>query len=133
MKLGNFDFSEFEKLQKRMKNMEKEWPLFMESCIKELGARLLAKTSARTPVDTNHLRSNWMAGVVNHLPSGGVQIEISNPVEYAKYVEYGHVKRNRVDWVDGKFMLTISSRELEEQLPAILNKKIKQYIDKHMG
>ena len=64
---------------------------------------------------------------------------VENPVKYASYVEYGHRqepgryvpalgKRLKQSWVEGKYMLTISEKELESQLPAILEQKMKKYI-----
>ena len=64
-------------------------------------------------------------------------IEVVNPVEYASYVEFGHRqepgrfvpaigKRLKKSWVEGKFMLTISSQEVQEAAPAILEQKLKR-------
>ncbi len=52
-------------------------------------------------------------------------IEIVNPVEYAPYVEFGHRTRNG-GWVEGLFMLTISSQEIQNAAPGILEKKLKK-------
>ncbi len=68
------------------------------------------------------------------------QIEVINPVHYASYVEYGHRqepgryvpaigKRLKASWVEGKYMLTISEKELESQIPALLERKMKKYIE----
>ncbi len=40
------------------------------------------------------------------------------------YVEYGHRTRNHKGWVEGKFMLTISEKELKAQLPKIIERKL---------
>lgn len=62
--------------------------------------------------------------------SGGTyEIELINPVNYAIYVEYGHRTSNHKGWVDGRFMLTISEMELEAQIPAILERKLKKYLE----
>lgn len=132
-RLGSFDFSDAKKLQKNLQQMQKEFPAFMEECVRELAGRLLAKTIARTPVRTGDLRRGWQIGQVVRLPGGGVHAEIVNNVEYALYVEYGHVTRLRTGWVNGKFMLTLSAEELERELPAIMDRKLKKYIEKHMG
>lgn len=131
--LGSFDFSDAKKLQKNLQRMQKEFPAFMEECIRELAGRLLAKTIARTPVLTGDLRRGWQIGQVVRLPGGGVHVEITNNVEYALYVEFGHVTRLRTGWVNGKFMLTLSEQELERELPGIMEKKLKKFIEKHMG
>ena len=67
-------------------------------------------------------------------------VVVENPVKYASYVEYGHRqepgryvpalgKRLKASWVEGKYMLTISEKELESQLPALLERKMKNYIE----
>lgn len=55
-------------------------------------------------------------------------IEVINPVYYASYVEFGHRTRNHEGWVKGKFMLTISERELQAQAPAILERKLMKFL-----
>ena len=122
--------------------------LFIESCAKELAARLLAKVVKRTPVGNypygsgkvgGALRRGWTSGKnqnpssfagnikVNHY--GGVYvIEITNPVEYASYVEFGHRTRDGKGWVKGKFMLTISEQELQRDAPKVLENKLKKKI-----
>ena len=55
-------------------------------------------------------------------------VEISNPLEYSSYVEHGHRTSNHAGWVPGQFMMTISMRELEEQAPAMLERKLAELI-----
>lgn len=129
--LGDFDFSDMQKLQRSLKEIELGFPGFLEECIRELAGRLMAKTIARTPVDTGLLRRSWQIGEIKRTPAG-FEVEIINPVEYAMYVEHGHRTRNRAGWVDGRFMLTISIQELENELPTFLERKLQQYIDRHM-
>lgn len=45
-------------------------------------------------------------------------ITISNAVEYAKYVEYGHMTRGRSKWVDGKFMCSLALIDVKRKIPA---------------
>ena len=67
-------------------------------------------------------------------------IIVKNPVEYSSYVEYGHRqepgryvaaigKRLVNSWVTGKFMLTISEKELESQLPKIIERKLTKFME----
>ncbi len=53
-------------------------------------------------------------------------IEIINPVEYASYVEYGHLTPGGTGWVDGHYMLTISEEKLKQVAPSVLEKMILQ-------
>ena len=77
---------------------------------------------------SEELKSNNVAQYVNSLKinhyGGAYVVNISNPVKYAPYVEYGHRKRNHKGWVRGKFMMTISENELKQVTPAILEKKL---------
>ena len=65
---------------------------------------------------------------------------VKNPVEYSSYVEFGHRqepgryvaaigKRLKAAWVPGTFMLTISEKELESQLPKIIEKKLTKFME----
>lgn len=85
------------------------------------------------------LRRGWTAGKnqnakdyanslkINHFSDTYV-IEITNPVEYASYVEYGHRTRNGKGWVEGRFMMTISEQEIKSIAPRILENKIKKLL-----
>jgi hypothetical protein len=121
---------------------------FVESCAKELAARLLRIVVKRTPVGQypsgtgkkgGTLRRGWTGSkrssaqgyaeslTVHHFGDTYV-IEIVNPVEYASYVEYGHRTANHSGWVKGRFMMTISEQELEKSSPQILERKIQKYL-----
>lgn len=121
---------------------------FLTSCAKELAARLLAKVIKRTPVGQypeetgkkgGTLRRGWTGeqssnakAYANSLQVSKVGndyiIDITNPVEYASYVEFGHRTRNHKGWVEGKFMLTISEEEIRNSAPRILEKKLNNYL-----
>lgn len=82
---------------------------------------------------------NWADSLVVKKVGNVFQIEVTNPVHYASYVEYGHRqdpgryvpaigKRLVNSWVEGKYMLTISEKELESQLPKILENKLMEFL-----
>ncbi len=53
--MGKFDCKGLQDLQKELDRLRKETDIFIESCAKELAARLLAKVIKRTPVgDYSH-------------------------------------------------------------------------------
>ena len=145
---GSVNFSDLEKFKKNVESSlgKDQVNDFIESCAKELAARLLAKVIKRTPVGQypkgsgktgGTLRRGW-TGEKNQAASayasslkvnnfGGVYvIEIINPIEYASYVEFGHRTRNHSGWVEGRFMLTISEQEIENDAPKILEHKLKK-------
>lgn len=83
------------------------------------------------------LRKGWTAKI-NHFGDVYV-IEITNPVDYASYVEYGHRqtpgryvpalgKQLKHGWVRGRFMLTISEKEIRESAPKILEDKVNKFL-----
>ena len=146
-KKGKFEYKEFKEFNDKIKKLsEKEIDLFISACAKELAARLLAKVIKRTPVGQypsgsgkvgGTLRRGWTAGksasayvdtlTIKHIVNEYV-IEITNPVEYASYVENGHRTRDHKGWVTGKFMLAISEQEIQSATPAILEKKIEKML-----
>ncbi len=71
-------------------------------------------------------------------------IVITNPVEYASYVEYGHIqtpgryvpalgKRLKSCWVPGKLMMTTSEKEVGAIAPALLQKRLEQKLSEVFG
>lgn len=128
---------EFQKKIEKLNDTQKEE--FLQACCKELAARLLAKIIKRTPSDSGTLRRGWTAGknqnataYANSLSIKRVgnkyHIDITNPIEYASYVEYGHRTRNHKEWVQGHFMLTISETELNNMSDKILQAKLNKFM-----
>ena len=136
-------FDGLKEFNKIIEEMEKEKEQLMIDTIKELAARLLRKVIKRTPSDTGNLRRNWTVSDVRK-NGENYEIEVSNSAEYASYVEFGHRqtpgrfvpaigKRLKKSWVKGKFMLTISENELQKQAPAVIEKKITEWLKKLGG
>ena len=51
-----------------------------------------------------------------------LRVVISNPMEYASYVEYGHHA------YEGRYMLTISVDEVQQALPQRFKKQFEEYL-----
>lgn len=145
---GKCNFNELKQLKKNIEQLGNKQNEFMEVCAKELAARLLAKVIKRTPVGQyssgsgkvgGTLRRGWTGEKnqnaknyanslkINHFGDTYV-IEITNPVEYASYVEYGHRTRSGKGWIEGRFMMTISEQEIKSIAPRILENKIKKLL-----
>lgn len=149
-RMGNFKVKGLKELQKELNKLQ-DPNKFVESCAKELAARLLRLVVKRTPVGDysgdsytcasgeqhkghkvpgkvgGTLRRGWTIGEIRK--EGNVyKIDIINPVEYASYVEYGHRTANHSGWVKGHFMMTISEQELEKIAPKVLENKIKKML-----
>lgn len=146
-KMGKFKASGMKEFAEKLNKLQ-DPNAFVESCAKELAARLLRIVVKRTPVGKykkgsgkkgGTLRRGWTGEKnasakgyaeslkVNHFGDTYV-IEIVNPVEYAAYVEYGHRTANHQGWVPGVFMMTISEQELESIAPRVLENKLKKYL-----
>lgn len=146
-KMGKFDCKGLKDFQRQLEQLQNPDD-FVESCAKELAARLLRLVVKRTPVGQypassgkkgGTLRRGWTGSKrssaegyaeglkVNHFGDTYV-IEIVNPVEYASYVEYGHRTADHAGWVQGRFMMTISEQELEKIAPKVLENKIRKYL-----
>ena len=156
------DFKDFEKFTDKVAKIAKQdldrvsQKLF-EEILKELISRLLAKVVEKTPVgeygpkevhfvtkegkEVNFmaksyktggtLKRGWSVGEV--VKNGSVYtVEIINPVHYATYVEYGHRTRDHKGWIEGRFMLTISEEELKKEAPAIIEKKIENFLEDYI-
>ncbi len=151
-------YNDLKKLQSNIEKLKKEQEQFLESCVKELAARLLRSVIKNTapgqyPKKSGKkggtLRRGWTsetheeaasrtdngdltAAFLNSLEikhSGNSYIiEIKNPVEYAPYVEYGHRTRGGKGFVPGKRMLTLAESELRRNSRAILEKKLKKWL-----
>lgn len=133
--------------QKLQKASKIDLMKFLEECSKQLAIRLLRRTISKTPYITSNLRRRWTdhqsplkakaknvtpeqwADTAQIVKRGKVyEITISNPTEYAPYVEYGHRKAGGHGWVPGKFMLTISIDEVERMAPAILQDLLMKFL-----
>lgn len=86
------------------------------------------------------LRRGWTAGASVQRQGSGYTIEVLNEVFYASYVEYGHRqepgryvpaigKRLKKGWVEGKFMLTLSVKDVERMAPRLLEKELKKFLE----
>lgn len=112
---------------------------FIEDLARKLAVRVLVHVIPSTPVDTGVLRRGWGGGVestptqiANSTPVNKVgntfTILISNNVEYALWVEYGHRTRGGNDWVGGKFMLKISIEKVKMKSQSIIEKEFEKQL-----
>ena len=154
---GSCDYAQLLEFQKKLEALAKgqEKEQFLESCAKELAARLLAKAILRTPVGQYSVQSGKRGGTLRRGWTGGTdtsaanyaksisitkagdyyRIIITNPVEYAQYVEFGHrtIKKDGCGWCEGKHMLQISEQELNSIAPQVLDAKLTKFLKKEFG
>lgn len=93
-----------------------------------------AASGSKAPVD------EFLDTVHVRLGGGAAELEIINPVEYATYVENGHRqtpgrfvpaigKRLKESWVPGKFMLRLSVQDIDAKKTAILEKRLREFLE----
>lgn len=130
-----FDIRSLEKLRDRLKNSEKIINEVIADICNEAGLRILSQTVKNTPVDTGWLISNWEIGAIKKVP-GGYQVKITNPVEYAGFVEYGHrivFHGVTYGWKDGVFMLTIAEQKVKDRIDKIAEQRLNEALKNLLG
>ncbi len=133
---GKVNFSQFKDFQKKLQKLNSDdINKLCTDLTKEIAARLLRRVRYRTKPGEykdgrkgGTLRRGWTVGEIKHT-GNTYEIEIINPVEYAMYVEYGHRKRNHKGWVPGRFMLTLSEKEIENIAPKLIEKRLQEYLE----
>ena len=79
--------------------------------LNKISQKLVAKVKLKTPVDSGVLRRSWRVK-----KDGQFARIIYNNIHYAPYIEYGHRTRCGKSFVDGRYMLTKSVKEIESEL-----------------
>lgn len=130
----DFDFSQLEKFAKNWNKGVNELDQFYRGFLTEIAYRIFEKTKDRqagkfgTPpaVKTGAMLNAWRVGKVRSV-GRNVEIDITNFMDYASFVEFG--ARN-VDgtWRDGRFMLTISMDEIQQQMPLRFQKNFAAWL-----
>ena len=144
--MSGLDFRETCKLQQQIRRMEREFDAFIKLFLLRQALDALARTKENTPVDTGLLRAAWTVGDGVSAARGryaggkvrysedadsssaatvdsvqrvgdGLVVTLYNPVEYASFVEYGHMNRSRTNWVEGRFMCTLAIDEVARLIP----------------
>lgn len=139
----NLDMKELLEYSRNLAKGSDGFEDFLKSFLIEMANRIIAKTKPRTPVDTGALRSSWgieteKTKIIESTNDQGrkmlktirtgdikyngkeISLVLSNPMEYATDIEYGHrIVRNGVEvgWYEGKFMLKTSIDEVRIQMP----------------
>lgn len=100
--------------------IKKDYPKYATDLLNEMANRTLNRVKKKTPVDTGQLRRSWQIGSI-YKKSGDYFVEVFTDVDYAQHMEYGHKLRNG-RWQKGVFMLTLSIKELEKDMPKLVKK-----------
>ena len=57
-----------------------------------------------------------------------LKVTISNNVEYAKYVEFGHMDRGHKKWVEGKFMCSLAIIDVKKKMPKRFQREFDMWV-----
>lgn len=126
----SMNFDGMDNLKNQYIQVQKQFHKFLEDFLFEQAMRALRKIKLRTPVDTGALRNAWTIedGVIRK--GNTLFVVIKNPLNYASFIEYGHTKQNRIGWVDGYFMATISIQEVQDAMPKRFDKAFNDFLSK---
>ncbi|MGP1411887.1 MAG: HK97 gp10 family phage protein [Peptoanaerobacter stomatis] len=138
-----YDFKELEEYAKKLKKLaDTEMENVIKKCLYDLANRMIARVKEETPVKEGLLRNSWQIGDI-HRKGNEYYVEVINPVEYAEFVEYGHIqtpgryvpaigKKLIKDFVPGRYMMTISVQDInthkEEYIKKILEKELRRIL-----
>ena len=124
---GQVDFTELVVLRDKLQNLQNVIDDFCIQVTQEISQDFVDAVIERTPGgQTGALKNNWVSNIIKE---GDIyKIEVINPLEYAEFVEFGHRKKNGKGWVQGKFMLTITERDLQRNLDKIIREKVNAFI-----
>jgi len=147
----SMDYRQFEDLLDSFKQVQKQHEAFLRKFLTEMGMRALAQTKKLTPVDTGNLRNRWELSQV-YRKGDSLYIVLFNPVEYASFVEDGHMQRARFvpgsflgnkfeyiegypfgmvlsnKWIPGHHMVRISISKIEREIPKRYEKALQQFM-----
>lgn len=147
---GKVDYSQLKRLQNKIEKFQKiDSDVLCRQIANELAQRLLKRVIELTPTKTGELRRSWTINEVIQIGNNEYQIEVTNSMEYASYVEYGHRQRPgrfipghwngnqfiyqkgakegmvlSVSWVKGRYMLTKSTAQIENIAPSLIEKRV---------
>lgn len=109
--MSKFDFREFNLTADKIARVSKGLPQLLEQQVSLAALDVIADTRPNTPVDTGQLRRGWATDPVKHTGSGYL-VDITNAMDYAKFVEEGYRVHGSSTFVPGKFM---AHRAVNEQ------------------
>lgn len=149
MDVDNTQMTEWVEKLEKLASEDKEQ--IFDATLTDVGRRFLAKVKMRTPVSPGggQLRRGWSEGNTKTEHSGSTySITITNPVEYAEYVEYGHRqhvgqfvpglgedgkgRRLVKPWVEGQFFTTRTSEEMRPDFEQIIQKRLNKWLEGEM-
>ena len=113
----SFEIEGLDDLIKKLKKGDSEIEKGLSDMVSKLGQSLIGRVKRKTPVGKsykNHtggtLRRSWHIKKMDKYT-----VRVYNNTHYAGYVEFGHRTRGGKSFVEGRYMLTKSLNEIEQQ------------------
>lgn len=119
------DVSELKAFRDKLNNVSLE--NVERSLCQQLANRVIRGAVQRTPVDTGTLKGNYRMSAL-YKTGNGYTVTVYNPIKYAPYVEYGHRTRGGGGWVEGKYMLTKATEDVDKKAQKIIEKAVSNEI-----
>lgn len=116
--------------QKLSEAVNEAYPEEFCRMVVDVAVQLEGKAKERTPVDTGRLRNQWRVGEIQKR-GNEYYIEVSNDMDYAEPVEYGHRTRNG-NFKEGAHMMELSLAEVSAQLPGYLKEWLSDFLNTHV-
>lgn len=139
-----FDFREVVEFRDRIEALaESDIDNFIKLATNELAGELMRLAVDKTPRDTGNLVRGWRMTRVKKI-ANGYEVRVINPVEYASFVEKGHRqtpgryvpaigKKLKKSFVQGKFFLKKSEIELESNHKALIENKLRRFLEERLN
>ena len=147
-----YSMDQIKKMADKLTYTHQHYRQFIEKFLLQMGMRAIAQTKALTPVVTGDLRDRWELSEITRV-GDLVYISLINTMEYASYVEDGHMQYARwvpgrwdgdvfkyepgsktgmklsTKWVPGQHMARISMDKIERELPARYQRAFQKFLN----
>lgn len=112
----------------QMENLNPRIEKELTSTLDNEGIEWRDDVRANTPVDSGELRRSMAFEGVKKTGSG-FEMSLTNNMEYAGHVEFGHRIRGGKGYVKGRYMMKKGTIRLEEKLPS----KLEEAMERALG
>lgn len=102
----------------------------LEKFLNDVGNDWLEETVANTPVDSGELQRSMVFEGVEKV-NNGFEIAVSNNLEYAEHVEYGHRTRGGKGYVEGFRMMRDGQKNAQETISKELGNIVGEVEDEY--
>ena len=132
------EYSQVDLYQRNLLKAQNHFAEFERTFLNTLANMIIQKAIPRTPVATGRLRRSWKVTKVVTI-GGTTSITVYNDARtdgagesYASFVELGHFTRSRLRWIEGRWMLTLSTDEVKAEMQRVWDMLFSKWV-KGMG